>query len=284
MEREISREEKEFLASYDDSKYAKPSVTADIVIFSVFDEETDNYRKLPERRLKVLLVQRGGHPYKGCYALPGGFAHKGESLEVCARRELREETGVDCGFLHQLRTFSEPERDPRGWTITGSYLALLDASQYRVQAGDDAANAMWFEVSFRQVQGEGLYRLVLRHEEIELQAVLRGERDETGLQFELADAGAIAFDHAVIIAYAVSQLRQWMASTEIAFRLVPETFTLTQLQQIYETVCDVHFLAPAFRRKISDMVVATEQMTSEEGHRPARLYRRNSRTEIEKQQ
>lgn len=276
MEREISREEKEFLASYDDSKYAKPSVTADIAVFSVFDEETDNYRKLPERKLKILLVQRGGHPYKGCYALPGGFARKGESLEACARRELREETGVDCGFLHQLRTFSEPERDPRGWTITGSYLALLDASQYRVQAGDDAANAMWFEVSFRQTQEEGSYRLVLRHEDTELEAVLRGERDEIGLQFSLVDAGDLAFDHAVIIAYAVSTLRQWTASTELAFRLVPETFTLTQLQQIHEAVCDMQFLAPAFRRKISDMVEATEQMTSEEGHRPARLYKRNT--------
>lgn len=279
MEREISREEKEFLASYDDSKYVKPSVTADIAIFSVFDEETDNYRKLPERKLKILLVQRGGHPYKGCYALPGGFARKGESLEACARRELREETGVDCSFLHQLRTFSEPQRDPRGWTITGSYLALLDSSQYRVQAGDDAADAMWFTVSFQQT-GEKMYELALRHEKIQLKAMIKGARDEIGLQFELVDAGAIAFDHAVIIAYAVSQLRQWMASTEIAFRLVPETFTLTQLQQIHEAVCDVHFLAPAFRRKISDMVVATEQMTSEEGHRPARLYRRNYQTEV----
>ena len=133
----LSKEDQEFVKTYDDSKYAKPSVTADMVIFA---------RGSEAEHLEVLLIQRGRPPFRGQYALPGGFVNPDESVDDAAVRELKEETGVDCGCLEQLRTFSTPGRDPRRWVITCAYLALVEKSEISVKAGDDAKAAEWFSV------------------------------------------------------------------------------------------------------------------------------------------
>ena len=119
----LSNEDQTFLKTYDDSKYAKPSVTADMVIFSRFSDGS----------LQVLLIRRGKSPYKDQFALPGGFVNPDESVDQAARRELLEETGVDCACLEPIRTFSTPGRDPRRWVISCAYLALLDASKLQVK-------------------------------------------------------------------------------------------------------------------------------------------------------
>lgn len=139
----LNKEDLAYLKNYDASKFFRPSVAADIVIFSVFDEMNDNYRKLPEKTLKVLLVKRGQCPFKEQYALPGGFVKETETAEQAAQRELEEETGVACTFLEQLKTTSTVERDPRTRVISVSYMALLNAAEYKVRAGDDAAEAEW---------------------------------------------------------------------------------------------------------------------------------------------
>ena len=129
--------EAEFLSSYEPGDYVRPSVAADMVIFTVMETEEENYRKLPEKELDVLLIQRGVHPYLGCWARPGGFVRPDETTEAAARRELKEETGVDHVYLEQLYTFSEPERDPRTWVMSCSYMELsttsswLNSSSYR---------------------------------------------------------------------------------------------------------------------------------------------------------
>ena len=146
--------EAEFLASYQPGDYPRPSVATDMVIFTVTDEDEENYRKLPEKELRVLLVRRGGHPFLGCWALPGGFVRPAETTEEAAERELREETGVDQVYLEQLYTFSQPGRDPRTWVMSCSYMALADSSQVAVQAGDDADDAAWFKLTFRSYKGQ----------------------------------------------------------------------------------------------------------------------------------
>lgn len=267
--------EKEFLASYTPKAYPRPSVAADMVVFTVTDEEKDNYRKLPRKELRVLLIQRGGHPYLNCWALPGGFVRPEETTEQTACRELREETGVDKVYLEQLYTFSQPGRDPRTWVMSCAYMALIDSGKVCVQAGDDAAGAAWFEVSLRMREerdGKEVWELKLSKGEQQMEALLEKEKEGTFAGGRILENNGLAFDHAQIIAYGLERLRGKLAYTDLALGLMPEYFTLTQLQQVYEIILDKKLLAAAFRRKIAPMVEGTEKYTENEGHRPSQLF------------
>ena len=222
----LSNEDQTFLKTYDDSKYAKPSVTADMVIFSRFSDGS----------LQVLLIRRGKSPYKDQFALPGGFVNPDESVDDAAARELKEETGVDCGCLEQLRTFSTPGRDPRRWVITCAYLALVEKSEITVKAGDDAKAAEWFSVKLERLpdaSGPGekagnrrkeelwqVHRWVLelcgKQETIRIpfrSEQLPGQL-EPQLQLE-TEGNGLAFDHGLILAYAVMRLHSSGPSTRI---------------------------------------------------------------------
>lgn len=214
----LSKEDQEFVKTYDDSKYAKPSVTADMVIFA---------RGSEAEHLEVLLIQRGRPPFRGQYALPGGFVNPDESVDDAAARELKEETGVDCGCLEELRTFSTPGRDPRRWVITCAYLALVEKSEISVKAGDDAKAAEWFSVKLKQqpdASGSGENAGNRRKEEpqqvcrwelelcgkqeticIPFRAEQRPGQLEPRLYLETEENG-LAFDHGLILAYAVMRL------------------------------------------------------------------------------
>ncbi len=126
--------EAEFLKNYSSDKYPKPSLTADVIIIA----KSDDIRR-------VLLIKRGGHPYLGCWAFPGGFANMGESIEQTAERELLEETGIDGVTLTPVGFFSKPGRDPRGWVVTQTFLAQTE-SELPAQAADDAQDARWFDL------------------------------------------------------------------------------------------------------------------------------------------
>ena len=128
--------EAEFLAGYNADKYPKPSLTADVAVFAR-DGET----------LRLLLIRRGGHPYLGCLALPGGFANKNEPIEQTAARELEEETGITGVPLTLFGVFSKPGRDPRGWVVTVAFAAVVEAGSVTAQAADDAADAQWYDVA-----------------------------------------------------------------------------------------------------------------------------------------
>lgn len=270
---ETIQENQEFVSNYDSKKYEKPSVTADIIIFGMFESEENNYRKIPEKILKILLVKRKVEPFKDCYALPGGFVRPDETLNQAAARELQEETNLPCDFLEQFGTYSIPGRDPRGWVISNGFMALLDAGNYHIQGGDDAKEAKWFDISFREENGE--WKLCLRNEEDTVHAVVKDVSDKWDVRskFVSVESDEIAFDHEIIIADAVTQLRKWITDTHIAFRLLPEKFTLRELQKIHEIVLDTQLLVPAFRRKIAAHVEETGDMTSDAGHRPAMLYK-----------
>lgn len=282
--------EREFMEQYQPGDYEMPSVAADMVIFTVTNTEEDNYRKLPDKELRILLIRRAGHPFLGKWALPGGFVRSDETTEQAAARELQEETGVKDVYLEQLYTFSDTGRDPRTWVMSCSYMALINSGQVQLKAGDDAADAAWFKVTYRMLRerNEKVGDEYFKKQEYELklssgdeQITAAVERTvpmnaaATGASYAIKFNEGLAFDHAKIIAYAIERLRGKVNYTGIAMNLLPERFTLTELQQVYEVILDKELLKAAFRRKVSDLVVETDEYTEKAGHRPSRLYRKN---------
>ncbi|AEV67666.1 NUDIX hydrolase [Acetivibrio clariflavus] len=282
--------EEEFLKNYDAGKYERPSVTVDMLIFTVTNEERKSYRKLPEKALKLLMIKRGDHPYIGQWALPGGFVNINESLEEAARRELKEETNIDNIYMEQLYTWGDVGRDPRTRVISTSYMSLVDSETLNIKANDDADDAKWFTVSCKLYQEQKtvtqggyilqrLFELKLSNEEDNLSAIVKVvktvENRITTVEREIVESHGIAFDHAKIIQYGIERLRNKIEYTDIAFNLMPELFTLTELQQVYEIILDTELLKANFRRKISGMVIETNEYTKDSGHRPSKLFRFN---------
>lgn len=266
--------EKAFLSSYNISDYERPSVTADIIAFMIRSQESGNYRRNSKTSLSLLLIKRGGYPFKGCWALPGGFLNPDETIEQCALREIEEETSVKPVSIMPVGLFSEPGRDPRGWIISNAFVSILSETSVNQQSGDDADDAQWFDVSFDKDEN-GDYRLDLTYENEKLSAVLSEEKTEFGrTYFKIKDSGSLAFDHAKIIATALTSLRNEAKDFENIFDFLPEKFTLTQLQNVQETIMNISVLPANFRRKISGLVTETDEYTKGAGHRPAKLYRR----------
>jgi 8-oxo-dGTP diphosphatase len=202
-------------------------ITVDVVLFTIREGE-----------LHVLLVRRGIEPYKGRWAIPGGFVRESESLEQAALRELREETGVTDVYLEQLYSFGEPRRDPRGRVVTVAWYALVKPER-SLQAGTDAAEARWWPLKARP---------------------------------------AVAFDHASILDYALERLRNKLEYTTVGFQLLPDKFTLSDLQEVYEAILGRKLDKRNFRRKLGLLGIVTplDELRSE-GGRPARLHRFSAR-------
>lgn len=283
----MAQTEAEFLHSYDASAYEKPSVTTDIVVFSIGKGKRETYRQLPKRHLQILLIRRKHHPFQNCWALPGGFVNLDESLREAAARELHEETGLEPDYLGQLYTWGEVERDPRMRVISTSYMAIVNETNKKLKAGDDASEACWFDLSSRietvethEVDGQLEYvwyiRLLLKNGQEELSALLRISRwfkgSTVAINREIVENNGLAFDHAKIIEHGLEKFRHKIKYTDLLFKLVPEFFTLTELQHVYEAVVDKKISRASFRRSIADKVTETEQYVTKGGHRPSQLY------------
>lgn len=205
----------EFLEGYDPYRYQTPSCTTDALIFAHSGELTEDLKGL-----KVLLVERGNHPSIGSYALPGGFVELKENLEDTARRELEEETGVKGLRMEQLAVYGDYDRDPRTRVITTAYMALVDERDVKVQAGDDAADAMWCDVSLELTKVEweedtccDTYTLHLKNESRKLDTTAIVVRTFTeGLireeKFRVTEMGRTASDHAAIIVHGLVILKK----------------------------------------------------------------------------
>lgn len=282
--------EKEFLKTYNADKYKKPSVTVDMALFTVTSEEEKNRRRLPEKELQILMIKRGDHPCIGQWALPGGFVNVNEAIDDAAKRELKEETNIDNIYMEQLYTWGDVQRDPRTRVISVSYLALVDSSKLNIQAGDDAAEAKWFSVYTKELKEiktptenglniEKHIRLDLKDGAEKCSAVIKEVKKLDGTviscEYEIVENEGIAFDHAKIILYSLERLRNKVEYTNIAFNLMGEYFSLSELQQVYEIILGKELLPPAFRRKIADMVVETKEIRKKAAHRPSKLYKFN---------
>lgn len=212
-------------APWDPSRAPHPAVTVDVILLTIRDG-----------RLEVLLIRRQLPPFEGRWALPGGFVHMDESLDDAARRELREEAGVEVRFLEQLYTFGDVERDPARRVITVTYFALIDSTKLAPEAGTDASQVAWYAVDALP---------------------------------------PLAFDHRRIVDYALERLRYKAEYAPVAFQLLPRTFTLSELQDVYEIIVGKSLDKRNFRRKILalDILEPTGDERREGRGRPAALYR-----------
>jgi len=217
---------------YDPLGYPPVAVTVDVVTFTVVNDQ-----------LQILLVRRGQQPYKGRWALPGGFVRDKEDLEAAALRELHEETGViaEPRHLEQLGTYGRPRRDPRMRIVTVAYWAIL-ANLPEPRGGGDAADADLFPVVMVE-----------------------------------ADALKLAFDHRMIIKEAVERVRSKLEYTTLAAQFCPPEFTISQLRRVYEVVWNARIDPANFHRKVTtspDYLRSTGDLTDPRagGGRPARMY------------
>lgn len=264
-------EEEAFLASYSMEKYFRPSVSSDIAAFTIQNRSEENYRKEDETRLLLLLVKRGTHPFKGDWALPGGFMREDESIEECAYREIMEETNIQPISMKPVGVFSECGRDPRGRIISNAFVSIIYDGTGEIAGGDDAADARWFEITLKEE--DKLYKLSLKNEETELTAVLHESCNTFGItKFEILESEGIAFDHAAIIGTALLSLRKDVEDFEILFDFLPKKFTLLNLQKVQETILNQTIQPANFRRKIAPYVEETEEYDTGAGHRPAKLF------------
>lgn len=190
--------EEQFLQQYKESDYRRPSVTADILIFSKSNE------------LELLMIKRLDHPYINMWALCGGFSEPNESVDESAIRELEEETGLKDIPLQQLYFHGEPNRDPRTWVLTQSYIALVDKTKVKPVASDDAKDVSWFNVSI-EVK-EDIWNLTLKNKNETLSATLKVTQNVSLLgenySMKIIESETIAFDHAKIICRGLIKLRQ----------------------------------------------------------------------------
>ena len=226
-------------------EYPRPAVTCDAVVFTI-----------REGALAVLLIQRKGEPYRGKWALPGGFLNKNESLDRAAARELTEETGMTGARLVQLGAYGDPGRDPRGHTVTIAYVAFM-LSEPKISAGDDAAAAEW--VPFRQL-------------------ALEPAAPRTGRSKKSAAASReLAFDHAKILKSAHQRLCQYLEDPirDRAFSVLPGRFTMGELRPIYELGFGRPFPPGKFKQMLIDRGLVVPA-SSKPPKKPAeQLYRWN---------
>ncbi len=261
-----------------------PSVAVDVLLFAVGRQEPENYRKLPEHVLQVFLIKQSEVPFIGQWALPGGGVGPRECLDEAAYRQLASKTHVSNVYMEQLYTWGDLHRDPRTRVISCSYIALTDKPSEKIRDGEDAR---WFTVRRKVIEqreeitekGYMLREKILIQlfaEGVTLRTVINTVKTVEGkisrVWRETVEPGGIAFDHALILECGIERLRSKLAYTEIAFNLMPEYFTLTELQQVYEAVLDKKLIKANFRRKMAGFLRETSLMTKDDGHRPAKLY------------
>lgn len=260
-----------FLKDYDSSMFEKLSMTTDILIMSVSSEETGNYRKLTEKKFSILLVKRENYPFKNKWCLPGGFIRMDETLDEAAKRILKDETNLKDIYIEQLYTFSDVNRDPRMRVVSTAYMALVDKNRLNDKL---SKNASWFNVFM--LEDDKSYHVTLDNGTEEIKFVVGKKlRDLTTdrYDFKVLKNDKLAFDHPLVIVSGLERLKNKIEYTDIVFNMMPEYFTLGELQQVYEVILNKKLLDPAFRRIIANKVEKTDKVKTGEGHRPSALFR-----------
>lgn len=277
----LGQTEEEFLANYKVGDYERPSNTVDIVLFRPEIKTNDNVRLAPKVDLKILLIRRKDHPCIGQLALPGGFCNKNESMIETARRELKEETNVENCYMEEISTYSIPNRDPRTWVVSHSFLALVPPDEKNICAGDDAADALWFTIKSYYVTPFQLVIELFNEETNEKIVVTQDRIIEKNGKIDVVKYTKpryttelkCAFDHIEIIADALFRLDE--RANDIAFleAAMPKEFTLNTMQEITQLLIRKRLVKQNFRTKVLPYLVASGKNEDTRGYRPAQLYK-----------
>lgn len=280
--------EEEFLKEYSPGNYERPSVTTDILVFTVQNKEIADIRKADTKDLKILLIKRKDHPYIGQWAIPGGFVDIKESLEEAAKRELKEETDLDNIYFEQLATYGDVGRDPRMRVISCAYMALIPSKYLKPKAGDDAEDVQWFKITREEIDSSDeedswILHLCSDDEKVKISYKIIEKHVRRGVSLEvettvLPDSlteDALAFDHYKIIVDAIQRLKNKIEYTAIAFNLVDKLFTRSEIKTIYELILNRKLDHTELWRKIKDMVIETDIVSKEKAHRPSKCYKFN---------
>ena len=266
------KNEKEFLKDYNPDEFERLSMTSDILLLSVSNVKTSNYRKTSKKMMSVLLVKRRDFPYKDKWCLPGGFLNPlNETLEECAKRVLKRETNLSNIYLEQLFTFDDIRRDPRTRVVSTSYVALVDKNRLT----DISSDASWFDITLIEEKDNDVFITLDNGVDtisFTIHKTLR-KMSTDRYDFSVVDNKDLAFDHAKVILAGLERIRNKINYTDIVFNMMPKYFTLGELQQVYEVILGKKLLDPAFRRIISHKVEQTDKMQTGEGHRPSRLFK-----------
>ncbi len=269
--------EADFLANYNVNKYKQLSLSTDILLFSVSEESTGNYRKNSEKKMSVLLIKRHNYPYKDMWCLPGGFINpETETLDDCTKRILKNETNLSNIYLEQLYTYDAIDRDPRCRVLSTTYMALVDKNRLDDKVNE---NACWFDITLYKDDGKEIVVVLDNGKntiKFSITKVLR-ELTTDRYTFKIKENKDLAFDHPLAIVAGIERLRNKLNYTDIVFNMMPEYFTLGELQQVYEVILGKKLLDPAFRRIIADKVEKTDKMKTGGGHRPSYMFRYKSK-------
>jgi ADP-ribose pyrophosphatase YjhB (NUDIX family) len=269
------KSEEEFLKNYNPDDFERLSMTADILIVSVSNEESTNYRKTDKKKMSILLVKRDNYPFKDKWCLPGGFIDINEDLDAAPVRVLKNETNLENIYLEQLYTFGNANRDPRMRVVSTSYMALIDKSKLD---NNLKMNVSWFDVLFYEEKNNIVDITLSNGDEVikfKIEKVLK-EKTTDRYSFKVLENNSLAFDHACVILAGMERLRNKVGYTDIVFNMMPELFTLSELQQVYEVILGKKLLDPAFRRIIANKVIKTNKMKTGGGHRPSYLFKYKS--------
>lgn len=260
--------EEQFLKAYSPGDYERPSVTVDILLLRM---------KKDLSCLQTLLIRRKNHPYIGCWALPGGFIEMEESAYESACRELKEETGIEGIYLEQLYTMNQPDRDPRMRVIDIAYTGLIPYDDHKVaEAGDDADDAGWFDISFTKER----ICLLSEEKDVRIEYSLSEKAFRNGIIVvrnyvpEPVSEERLAFDHSEIVLEGLTKLRNKVLLSDCAFNLVPKEFTLPDLQKVYEIILGTDLYKANFRDKMAGRVEALHYVAKPiSGNRVANVYK-----------
>ena len=229
MKDNIHESEEKFLQNYDASAFERPNTSVDTVIFTIINNQ-----------LHILIMKRAEHPFKDYWSLVGGFIdiEKDNDLESTAKRKLEEKTGVRTPYLEQFGTVGNNNRDPRGWSVTTIYFALIPSDGVQLRPGKGAVDIKWSKVTNGKV------------------------------------AEKLAFDHAEILSDCAERLRNKVLYTTLPIHLLQKEFTISDLQKVYETILNYKIDHKSFRRRIlnADVLIETNNLRSD-GRRPAQMYR-----------